>query len=182
MHTNVRTESKLPPQKICPYTSKLITLTTCSFMFPRCLNLFLKYSYRFLNRYELWNIHQGRAISQNIASTHHINKRGKNLEYLLDGHIFYPISTRSPSIKEILEHNSITDKKHIQADSLCLWQWNFPKRFHRISLHVHSQYTLKNKETHTPNTLIRINTNGTILTRITDLSCFLTALRKTKVT
>ena len=72
--------------------------------------------------------------------------------------------------------------KTYSSGSLCLWQWNFPKRFHRISLHVHSQYTLKNKETHTPNTLIRINTNGTILTRITDLPCFWTALTKTKVT
>ena len=34
----------------------------------------------------------------------------KDLEQLLDGHIFYPISTWSPSIKEILEHNTITNK------------------------------------------------------------------------
>ena len=34
----------------------------------------------------------------------------KNLEYLLDGQIFYPISTRPLSIKEIFEHNPITDK------------------------------------------------------------------------
>ena len=34
----------------------------------------------------------------------------KTLEHLLDGHLFYPISTWPPSIKEILEHNPITDK------------------------------------------------------------------------
>ena len=35
---------------------------------------------------------------------------GKNLEHLLDGQSFYPISTWPPSIKEIIEHNPITDK------------------------------------------------------------------------
>ena len=34
----------------------------------------------------------------------------KDLDHLLDGHIFYPISTWPPSIKEIPEHNPITDK------------------------------------------------------------------------
>ena len=34
----------------------------------------------------------------------------KNLEALLDGQIFYPISSLSTSIKEFLEHNPITDK------------------------------------------------------------------------
>ena len=34
----------------------------------------------------------------------------KDLEQLLDGHIFYPISTWSPSIKKILEHNTIINK------------------------------------------------------------------------
>ena len=38
----------------------------------------------------------------------------KNLEHLLDGHIFCPISTRSPSIKEIVEHNPITDKNRFK--------------------------------------------------------------------
>ena len=34
----------------------------------------------------------------------------KNLEHLLDGHIFYPTSTQPRSIKKILKHNPITDK------------------------------------------------------------------------
>ena len=34
----------------------------------------------------------------------------KNLEHLFGGHIFDPISTRPPCIKEILKHNPITDK------------------------------------------------------------------------
>ena len=34
----------------------------------------------------------------------------KDLEHLLEGHIFYPIFTWPPSIKEISEHNPITDK------------------------------------------------------------------------
>ena len=34
----------------------------------------------------------------------------KELEQLFDHHIFYPISTWPPSIKEILEHNTITDR------------------------------------------------------------------------
>ena len=36
----------------------------------------------------------------------------KNLEHLRDEQIFYPISTQPSSIKEILEHNPITDKTH----------------------------------------------------------------------
>ena len=107
---------------------------------------------------------------------------GKSLEHVLDGHIFYPVSTRSPSIKEMLEHTPITGKNTFKLIIFVYDNGIFPKSFHRISLPVHSQYTLKNKETHTPNTLIRINTNGTILTRITDLFCFLTTLAKTKAT
>ena len=34
----------------------------------------------------------------------------KDLKHLLDGYIFYPISTWPSSIKEILEHDTITDK------------------------------------------------------------------------
>ena len=34
----------------------------------------------------------------------------KDLDHVLDVHIFYPISTWLPSTKEILEHNLITDK------------------------------------------------------------------------
>ena len=79
MHTNIRTESKLLPQKIHPHTSRLMTMITCSSMFPWYLNFFLNYSYRFLNRHELPNIHQGRTASQSTAYTHHINKRGTNI-------------------------------------------------------------------------------------------------------
>ena len=81
----------------------------------------------------------------------------KDLEHLLEGHIFYPIFTWPPSIKEISEHNP----EHYQGDSLCLSQWNFPKRFHRISLHDHSQYTLKTKKrTHQIHRIIKnINTH-----------------------
>ena len=39
------------------------------------LTFFLNYSYRILNRHELWNIHQGRTTSENTAYTRHINKR-----------------------------------------------------------------------------------------------------------
>ena len=34
----------------------------------------------------------------------------ENLEHLLDGHIFYPISTWPFSIRETLEYDTITDK------------------------------------------------------------------------
>ena len=34
----------------------------------------------------------------------------KNLKHLLDGYIFYPTSTCPSSIKEFLEHGTITDK------------------------------------------------------------------------
>ena len=34
----------------------------------------------------------------------------KNVKHLLDGKNFYSIVTRPPSIKEIIEHNPITDK------------------------------------------------------------------------
>ena len=115
MHTKIRTESKLLLHKMHSHRSRLITLFTCGSMFPWYLNLFLNYSYRILKRHELRNIHQERTTSQNTAYTHHIRKREtistrKNLEHLLDGHIFYAISTRSPFIKETLEHNPITDK------------------------------------------------------------------------
>ena len=43
------------------------------------LNFFLNYSYRFLNRHELRNIHQGRKTSQNTVDTHYINKGGRNI-------------------------------------------------------------------------------------------------------
>ena len=33
----------------------------------------------------------------------------EDLTHLLNGYIFYPISTWPPSIKEIIEHNTITD-------------------------------------------------------------------------
>ena len=34
----------------------------------------------------------------------------EDLAHLLDGYIFYPISTWPPSIKEIMEYNTITDR------------------------------------------------------------------------
>ena len=33
-----------------------------------------------------------------------------DLAHLLNGYIFYPISTWPPSIKEIIEHNTVTDR------------------------------------------------------------------------
>ena len=38
------------------------------------------------------------------------NAKCENLEHLLDGHIFYPISTWPSSIRDILEYDTITDK------------------------------------------------------------------------
>ena len=44
-----------------------------------------------------------------LTNEERITKR-ENLKHLLDGYIFYPISTWPLSIREILEHDIITDK------------------------------------------------------------------------
>ena len=63
--------------------------------------------------------------------------------------VLMDIFTWPSLINEILKH----DKNTFKTNFLCLWQWNFPKRFYRIPPHFHSQYTLKTKKTHTSNTL-----------------------------
>ena len=78
----------------------------------------------------------------------------EDLAHLLDGYIFYPTSTWPPSIKEIVEHNTITDRNTFKLIPFAYGNGISPNvLFPQISLHIHSQYTLKNKETHTPNTL-----------------------------
>ena len=53
----------------------------------------------------------------------------KDLEYLLDGHIFYLISTWPPFIKEILEHNTITDKSTFKLILFAYGNEIFPNVF-----------------------------------------------------
>ena len=181
-------ESKLLPQKIHPDLLHWLHIVPC---FLDILIFFLTTLTGFKQTWTTKHLlgktfiregqHLKTLFTLTILTKEERTSTRKILEHLLDGQIFYPISARPPFIKEIIGHNPITDK-NIPADSLCLLQWNFPKRFRSISLHVHSQYTFKNKEKRAPNTLIRITTNGTILTLITDLSSFLTVLRKTKVT
>ena len=92
----------------------------------------------------------------------------KNLEH--DGQIFYRISTRPPSIKEIIEHNPITDKNTFKLILFAYGNGISPNVFIEYLYTFILNTPSKTKETHTPNTLIHISTNGTILTRITDLS------------
>ena len=73
----------------------------------------------------------------------------KNLEHLLDRQIFYPISTRPPSIKEILEHNPITDKNILKRISLPMVM-EFPQTFSQnISTRSFSIHTQKQRNAHT---------------------------------
>ena len=55
-----------------------------------------------------------------------------------------PYTTWHPSIKKIVEHNTITDRSTFKLLLFAYGNGISPK---------HSQYTLKNKETHTPNIL-----------------------------
>ena len=98
-------------------------------MFCLYLNPFLNYSYRYLNRHELQKVHQKRQYLKTLLKLTKSTKEErtyarKDLEHLLDGYIFYPIST--PSIKEILEHNIITDKNTLK---LIVNEMKFPQTF-----------------------------------------------------
>ena len=48
-----------------------------------------------------------------LTKEERISKREK-LKHLLDGYIFYPISTCSSSIRKILEHDTITHKNTLR--------------------------------------------------------------------
>ena len=75
----------------------------------------------------------------------------KNLEHLLDRQIFYPISTRPPSIKEILEHNPITDKNILKRISLPM-AMEFPNVFteylYTFILDTHSKTKKRTHQIH----------------------------------
>ena len=98
-------------------------------MFSLYLNPFLNYSYRYLNRHELRKVHQKRQHVKTLLKLTKLTKEErryarKDHEHLLHGCIFYHIST--PSIQEILEHNTITDKNTLK---LIVNEMKFPQTF-----------------------------------------------------
>ena len=135
----------------------LLHCISCKFMFPWHLNPFPNHSDRFFKGHKLRNICLRMTTSQNTAYTHQINKIDLDRLYL------YNLFTWSPSIQEIPKYNLITDKNAF--------------KFHRIS-HSSSIHPQKQSNAHTK----YIGHKRTILTCINDLSCLLTAFKKTKVT
>ena len=71
---------------------------------------------------------------KNTTQTQQINKRGTYIhtrkpEHLLDGRIFYPISTWPSSIREIPKHDTITDKNTFKLILFAYGNGTYPNVF-----------------------------------------------------
>ena len=81
----------------------------------------------------------------------------KDLEHLFNRYIFYPISTWPPTIKEILEHNTIAEKNTFKLILFAYGNGISPNTFieylYRFILNIPSKKKKKRKKKkHTPNT------------------------------
>ena len=112
--------------------------------------------------------------------------RRKDFKQLLDGHIFCPISKWLPSITEILEHNTITDKNTFK---LILFAYGYgisPKvciqYLYTFILNISSNAKKRTQLMYWIVTKVNTHqTSGTILAYITDLPSFSTVPKRTKV-
>ena len=96
--------------------------------------------------------HPKTLLELNKLTNEERTTKQENLKHLLDGYIFYPISTWPLSIREILEHDIITDKNTFKLILFAYGNGISPDVLIEY-LYTHSQYTLKNKKTHTPITV-----------------------------
>ena len=110
----------------------------------------------------------------------------KDLKHLLDGYIFYPISTWPSSIKEILEHDTIIDKNTFKlilfANGNGISPNVFIKCFYSFIVNKPSKIR---KPTHQIHWIVinitRINVDGTTSICITDPSYSSAVLQKLKL-
>ena len=87
----------------------------------------------------------------------------KDLEHLFNRYIFYPISTWPPTIKEILEHNTIAEKNTFKLILFAYGNGIFPNTFieylYRFILNIPSKKTKqKKKNAHTKYTTTQQHT------------------------
>ena len=101
-------------------------------------------------------IKEGQDLKSLLTLTKLIKEEGTSTredhDHLLDGHIFYPISAWPPSIKEIPEHNPITDKNtfklilfaygngifpNVFIEYLCTFIFNTPSKTKKHTHQIH---------------------------------------------
>ena len=82
---------------------------------PIPLDYFFRYIYNMNHETYIKEVQHFKTLLEldKLIQEEHIAKR-ENLKHLLHGYIFYPISTWPSSIREIVEHDTITSKNTFQ--------------------------------------------------------------------